>query len=337
MKFKLVLISFLTVFMCISLLLIPPQTKNHNFPSLSAQSGKKYDFNYHISLYYTNDFHLEGLHTKNNGDVDANFGRDYESLVTESGISFYVLKNIQLGIDFRLISYYGGFLDNVVQNFHYAFDLPNAGRNYVDQNQIEIDIENNNNVILSLDHATVSFGDIDTWIKYTFFEKKWISLAMLGAFKIPTGNLSQISGSGYPDFAFGVLTDFKPVWILSFYLQAGVVFPLDFFIQSIPSNPYPMFNGLAGIELNPAKIFSLIVQFNFKSSPLRSNYSHWSSFYKGADYLSLPQINLLVGFVFKYKNFRWQIYFEEDSFTNAGTDFTINLSFSHTLHLRNIY
>lgn len=309
----------------------------YNFPGSNAQSGKKFDFNYHVSFYYINDFFIQEYKKDINGDYDVNIGRDYESLVFESGISFFLLKKLQVGIDLRLISYYGGFLDSVVENFHYTFGLPNAGRDFVDKNQIEIDIENNNNVNLYLNHATVSFGDIDTWIKYTFFEKKWISLAMLGAFKIPSGNISQISGSGFPDFAYGILADFKPVWILSFYLQAGIVFPFDFFIVSIPSNPYPMFNGLAGIELNPFSFFSLIVQFNFKSSPLRSNYPHWSSVYKSADYLSLPQTDLLVGLVFRYKDFRWQIYFEEDAFTNAGTDFILNISFSHTLHLRNIY
>ncbi len=306
----------------------------YNFPSLSAQSGNKYDFNYHITFYYISDFHIEEYSYDDNDDIDVNIGRDYESLVFESGTSFFILKNLQLGIDLRLISYYGGFLDIVVETFHHTFGFPNAGRDLTDQNQVEIDIENNNNVNLSLNHATVSFGDIDTWLKYTFFEKKWISLAILGAFKIPTGSISQISGSGYPDFAFSLLADFRPVWILSFYLQGGVVFPLDFIIPSVPSKPFPMFNGIVGIEVNPFSFFSLIVQFNIKTSALRSNYPHWSSNFRGVDYLSLPQTNLLVGFVFKYKGFRWQVYFEEDTITNAGTDFTINLSFSHTLNLR---
>jgi hypothetical protein len=308
----------------------------YNFPSISAQSSKKFDFTYHGSFYYINDFFIEENYYNSENNHYINIGRDYESLVFESGASFFILKNLQIGIDMRSISYYGGFLDGIIETYHNTFGFPNASREYVDQNQIEIDLDNNNNVSLSLDHPTLSFGDIDTWIKYTFYEKKWISIAMLGVFKIPTGSQSEISGSGYPDFAVGVLADFRPIWILSFYLQGGVVFPLDFIVQSIPSCPYPMFNGLAGIELNPLKFFSLIVQFNFKTSPLTSEYSHWSSTFQGADYLSLPQINLLVGFVFKYKDFRWQFYFEEDTFTNAGADLTINLSFSHTLHFRKI-
>ncbi len=309
----------------------------YNFPGISARSQKKHDFNYHMSFYYSNDFHIQQLIRKSDGDLDVNVGRDYESLVFESGASFFILKNLQIGLDLRLISYYGGFLDNIIEIFHYSFGFPNAGRQYTNQNDVYIDIENNNNVDLSLNHAAFSFGDIDTWLKYTFYEKKWISLAVLGAFKIPTGSVSQISGSGFPDFAVGLLADFRPIWILSFYLQSGIVIPLDLIFQFTPSSPYPMFNGLAGVELNPFKFFSLIVQFNFKSSPLRSNYPHWSSAFKGADYLSLPQINLLVGFVFKYKDFRWQVYFEEDTITNAGTDMTINLSFSHTLNFRKIY
>ncbi len=303
----------------------------YNFPGLRATGGKKFEFQYHISLYYTNDFHIDIVLNKY-GYLDYVIRhRDYESLNIELGTSFYILKNLQVGMDMRLISYYGGFLDNIIETFHSAFGFPNGGREFSHQNQVHINISNNNNVDLSLERSTVSFGDIDLWVKYTFFQRRWISLAAVGAFKIPSGRISEISGSGYPDFAIGILGDFKPVWILSLYLQAGLVVPFDSFLQCVDSKPYPMFNGLVGVELNPTDFFSLVVQFNIRSSPLKCSIEYSNSYIGNTDYLSLPQINTLVGFIFRYKGYKWQFYVEEDSFTNAGVDITFNLMFLHSI------
>ena len=307
----------------------------YNFPGHRATGGGKFEFQYHISLYYSNDFHLNAIYF----DEEDNFfgiklDRDYESFTAELGASFFIIKNLQVGMDIRLIAYYGGFLDNIIQEFHYGLNLPNAGREYTPQDQVYINIFNKNNVRIFLNRPTVSFGDMDLWAKYTFFQKKRIALAVMGVLKIPTGQIRELSGSGFPDFGIALLADFKPIWILSFYLQTGLVVPYDSFLQCVESNPYPMFNGLVGVELNPTKFFSFIVQLNIKSSPMISGLPYWRPGFNNIDYLSLPQINTLVGFIFSYDGFKWQLYVEEDSFTNAGTDITFNLSFSHTFRLR---
>jgi len=300
-------------------------------PGVSAKGEDKFTFKYHNSLYYVNDFQIEKYITKKDGSYDVTLVRDYESLVFETGLSFYPIKNLEFGTDFRLISYYGGFVDNIIETFHSVFKFPNGGREYSSQNNIYVNIKNNNNISLSLTTSIFSLGDIDLWTKWTFLEKRWISLALSGAFKIPTGKIYALSGSGYPDISFGVLADFRPIWILSFYLQSGLVIPFDSFLPDAPSKPYPMFNGIAGIELNPVSFFSLIVQLNFKTSAMSSDIKHW--LYTDTDYLALPQTNILGGLVFAYKGFRWQFYFEEDAITNGGTDLTLNLTFSHKLSL----
>ena len=148
----------------------------YNFPSISASGGNRFDFNYHLSLYYLNDFFIEKL--LNNGQTYTPIvGRDFESCVIEQGSSFYLIKNLEIGIDFRIYAYYGRFLDPVIEGYHKAFGFPNGGREYVPQDQININISNNNNVVLKLNSSIASFGDIDLWIKYTFYEKRWISLA----------------------------------------------------------------------------------------------------------------------------------------------------------------
>ncbi|GHV77428.1 hypothetical protein AGMMS49942_22490 [Spirochaetia bacterium] len=300
-----------------------PYLIHYNFPSLPARTGEQYDLRYHFSTYVVQDIHYvensafpeSGVRTYDK----QNIHRDYESTVGELGFSFNPLREIQAGMDIRLIAYYNGFLDPLVEGFHRTFGFLNGGREFFLQNQLYINMPNDNGIRFFLNEEVVSFGDIDLWAKWTFFEIPRISLAFLGAFKIPSGSLKALSGSGYPDMGLGILSDIRVWRFLTLYAQAGGVLPFN-----MKSNP--MFNGLVGVEIHPWHVFSLNLQMNIKTSPLSGN-----------AYYSRPQTNLLVGFTVRTppgsrQDFSWQFYLEEDPFTHQGADITFNLMFSHTLH-----
>jgi hypothetical protein len=306
----------------------------YNFPGLRASCGKEFEFEYHVSTYYTQDFSAYQVREyiyKNEGRYydKRDIARDYEGLTGEIGASFYFLKNLQAGFEMRIVSYYGGFMDRIVEAFHNAFFFPNAGREYFLQDQVFVNLPNANKIKFYLDKPSVGFGDIDMWIKYNFYQSKKVAIACFGAFKIPSGNMAALSGSGYPDIGTGLLFDFKPFWLFSIYLQGGIVLPFDLMLP-VPSKPMPMFNGLIGLELNPLRWFSLLAQVNIKTSPITKSLllNSWDT---RIDALVLPQLNTLVGVKFSWNNFNFQFYFEEDSFTNQGTDWTVNLMFSQKI------
>jgi hypothetical protein len=308
-----------------------PYLIHYTFPSLSARSGEKFAVEYHVSTYGVQD--VQFLPPKDESSEDSGRGydtdlvvRDYESFVGEAGFSFNLQKNLQIGLDMRLLAYSGGFLDPVIEVFHHIFGFPGGKREDFLQNQLYVNIPSDNGVTLFLDKPAVSFGDMDIWGKWTFFENKKLSLACLGAFKVPSGRLEALSGSNYPDIALGILSDLRPKWYFTLYGQAGLVLPFN-------GKSYPMFNGMAGLEINPWKRFSINVQMNIKTSPI-SNDIPWSwneTYHTNYKIYSLPQTNILVGFVVLSKNTAWQFYFEEDAFTNQGTDLTLNARFSHRL------
>jgi hypothetical protein len=302
-----------------------PYLVHYTFPSLPARSGEQFDLRYHVSTYFVQDVHYvkrnpfpkSGVRTYDKENIE----RDYESTVIEGGVSFNPRRDVQIGMDMRLIAYYRGFGDPIVEGFHGIFGFPNGGRESFLQNQLYINFPEDNGISFFLDENAVSFGDIDLWSKWTFFEIPRLSLAVLGAFKVPSGRLKALSGSGYPDLGIGMLSDIRAWWFLSLYAQAGVVLPFT-------TKAAPMFNGLAGVEIHPWDSFSFNIQMNIKSPP----------FYSSA-YYSRPQTNLLVGFTARTKSrglksgdFSWQFYFEEDPFTYQGADITFNIMFSHTLH-----
>ncbi|MDR3283729.1 MAG: DUF3187 family protein [Treponema sp.] len=311
-----------------------PYLIHYNFPALSAKSGEKFDFQYHLSTYYVQDasYVWNNPYPYSHSDVTRyydteNVVRDYESCINEAGFAFNILEELQIGMDMRIFSYYGGFLDAFIEKFHKTFRFASGNRKFFLQNQIYINIPNDNGAPLFLDGPSTAFGDIDVWGKWTFFENKHVSLASLGAMKIPSGRLETLSGSNYPDIAFGIISDMRPVWFLTVYAQAGGVLPLSL-------KYYPMFNGLAGLEINPWKIFSINVQMNIKTSPISNDIGWtWNNVFDTEHKVySMPQTNIMAGVIFIFKGFKWQFYFEEDGITNQGTDLTLNFMFSHKIN-----
>jgi len=250
--------------------------------------------------------------------------------VLELGFAYNIFNNLQIGTTKRLFSFYGGFLDPTIEGFHHFFGLPMGGRQVFLQNQIYINIPNDNGITLFLDKPVTAFGDIDLWGKWTFLESRSLSLAAMGAFKLPTGRLESLTGSGYPDAALGLLMDFRANPLITLYTQAGVVLPFN-------RRSHTMFNGLLGVELHPWSFLSFVLQMDIKTSPIREstlkasmNNRFGTNFYQ----YSLPQTNILGGIVLQHKGFRWQIYFEQDSITNQGADITFSIMFAHTINLK---
>jgi hypothetical protein len=306
---------------------------HYNFPSLPAKSGERFNLQYHFSAYKTQDarFRVDILPVYEGRRYDKEFVvNDHEGFAAELGVAYNILSEVQAGLDMRLFSHSGGFMDSLLEKFHSLFNFSNGGREYFLQDQIYINIPNDKGEPMFLDRSVVSFGDIDLWCKWTFLENDLVSLASLGAFKIPTGKFESLSGSGYPDAALGLLADFRVFQFVSFYTQAGIVVPFT-------RKYYPMFNGLLGMEVHPLKLLSFNVQMNIKTSPISdSSVPFGWNYLLGTNFnqFRLPQTNVLIGIVLQKNNFRLQFYLEEDAIFNQGNDFILALMFSHTIKLK---
>jgi len=309
---------------------------HYNFPSLPAKSGERSDLQSHFSVYFTQDaryrtdmFLPEG--NKGRSYNKAYVVRDYESFTAETGLAYNFLDELQTGVDMRLFLYSGGFLDSFIEGFHRIFGFSNGTRELYLQNQIYINIPNDRGSPMFLDKNTVSFGDIDLWCKWTFLENRAVSLAALGAFKLPTGRFESLSGSGYPDAAAGLLLDFRAARFISLYSQAGIVLPFT-------GKYYPMFNGLLGMEVHPWKAVSFNLQMNIKTSPISDSTipfgwnGDWGTNF---NQFTLPQTNILAGLVIRLNGLRLQVYFEEDFLFNQGADITLGIMASYVVNLKN--
>ncbi len=292
------------------------------FPAQPAEDGAAGSL---VSVYYLNDIKTVGTEDIFGNPVYYTI-QDYESMIIENSFFWQAAPLWQFGAAVRVQAFYVGFLDAPIEWFHQLFGFPNEGRSYIAMNQINIDVTNKNNVNIMLDHSAFAFGDMDIWVRWSFFSGREIYLAALAAVKLPTGALSGISAvsSGYPDLAFQFLADWHPLDLFSFYGQAGLTVPADSFWPGSESDPYPFFQGMICTEFHPDRTYSVILQINFKTRVLSGYELHF--LFQQTDRLSLPQFNILIGIKWHIKGLLWQAYIEEDAITNQGADITFNLS-----------
>ncbi len=304
-----------------------------NLPGQKALIDSPHNLKINTSIYYSQDFNIYAIYNYPNEDWDIFRVADFESFILESSSFYSINKYFEIGMSIRLISYYGGVLDSFTQYWHDLFSLPNGGREYCPINEVFVDFKTQNGFDIFLDKPAVGFGDIDTWFKFNFYTNKYSAFSLTQGFKIPTGQLSNITGSGYPDYLMGILIDIYPIQYFSMYLQGAAVFPLQFMFPDAPA-PYPSFNAIISLEFSPVKFFSIITQMNIKTSHIKGYVPIYNNLGMQTELAGSPQTNLLVGVVFTIERYCLQIYFEEDTFTNAGTDYTISVALSYDLRLK---
>ena len=92
-----------------------PHLPVYSFPGFSPRSGQRGDR--YLTAGYTgiNEFVAYDEETT---------ALDYESSVMEAGVSWRPQDRLLVGADLRLISYYGGFMDPLIESFHSIFDFP---------------------------------------------------------------------------------------------------------------------------------------------------------------------------------------------------------------------
>ena len=298
----------------------------YTFPGMSPRSGKSGESYLTIATTCVNEFVAYDLETE---------ALDYESTILEGGYRYRISDELMVTADIRLISYYGGVFDPVIERFHSLFGFPNAGRELFDQNRLIIDLDNLDGKDISLDHRALSLGDTDLSGIWTFRERPSFVLAAAGSLKLPTGNLAQASGSGAADVGLQILGEWMihPRW--SFDWQQGVVFPGDWAASLLfGSDTYatrPVSQTTLALGFLPGPDWKILAQIEIETSPIRSGrfrtYSHLGT----VRLFTLPQTAFLLGVKKSFGDWVMQVHFEEDPFTYEGADILLALRMTKAL------
>jgi len=301
----------------------------YSFPGVKAGSGNAYDLNITFSQYYIQDivteFHLSGSELIKERFID------YEGYILEPTVSFNPADTVEVGLTTRLHTYYGGIFDPVFESFHGLFEFPNGGRDSYPLNDVYINIHTDSGLDLNLTEPDAAMGDTDLFCKWTVFSRRFIDLAIFSALKIPTGTMESVSGSGYMDLSFALLSDFNITGWFSLYIQNGIILPGQLFLKDVPS-PEPMYSLLTSFEFIISPKISLVAQFRLMSSPIKEG----SVIPDNISYsVKLHRLltNIMAGVVMDLSGYRLQVSIEEDAFTNNGADLIFNVTVSKSFNL----
>ncbi len=108
------------------------------------------------------------------------------------------------GADFTWMQHSGGSLDGLIESWHDTFGLPNGIRDQLPDDALRIELNRDNDTIVSLSSRTRSIGDSRLHLRRTLLSGSRASLSAQLSVKLPTGDSADLSGSGATDVSLGL-------------------------------------------------------------------------------------------------------------------------------------
>ncbi len=127
-------------------------------------------------------------------------------------VAYTISRDLSVSLELPLISYYGGFLDIPIENFHKLAGYPFRSRTMMSANQTQFFISANNKVHLNEGQlGAPGIGDVVLQARQLLISETnhFPAMTMRIAAKLPTGDVNTLKGSGSFDFGADVLLSKK--------------------------------------------------------------------------------------------------------------------------------
>jgi Protein of unknown function (DUF3187) len=245
---------------------------------------------------------------------------DYELTRANLALQYGVLENLAIGLEIPLLYTWKGFLDEPIKGFE---DLTGFGRTIRferPQHLFSAQIEKDGRDALRGTSGAVGIGDIAFSTKTLLREEGPLAPAVAGrlALKLPSGDDSRALGSGAIDIGLGLSLE-KTLGPVRLYFNAGLTIPTGNPFDGTGIDSLPILSGFLTGEYRLMERFSLLLQFNGVSPPVRNT---------GLD-IDRPTGEILAGFNWVLPGLPvvWQAGFMEDlNNTNRTADFALFMS-----------
>jgi hypothetical protein len=247
---------------------------------------------------------------------------DYELTRVNLALEYGVLDRLAVGLEIPLLYTWKGFLDDPIKGFEDVTGFKRTIRFERPQHVFDFQLDKDGKKALRGTSGAVGIGDIAFSTKALLREEGALAPAVAGRFalKLPTGDDDRALGSGEVDIGLGLALEktFGPVRL---YVNAGLTIPTGNPFDGTGIDSLPIFSGFLTGEYRLTERFSLLVQFNGISPPVRNT---------GLD-LDHPTFEILVGFSWVLPGLPvvWHAGFMEDlNNTNRTADFALFMSWS---------
>ena len=154
-----------------------------------------------------------------------------------------VTDRLEFGIEIPYLFHESGNLDSIVVGWHDFFGLPNGVRNTLANDQIDFQYSDQSGEQVELSSSSNGIGDMRLLGGLHLFGSGTSNTALRFGVKFPTGDSSQLHGSGGIDISIGIAGDFASLWgverLNGFYRLSGTYIGEPEFLQ----NRYRKFIG----------------------------------------------------------------------------------------------
>ncbi len=247
---------------------------------------------------------------------------DMELLSVSLRYDRVVAPGVEVGIQVPFLSYYGGFLDNFIENFHDTFSFPNGGRGNAPHNKVRYRIVHNGETIIDRDSGASGFGDIKFYGKFQLLTEQgnFPGISLLAQVGLPSGSESDGLGAGGPTFGAGLAVEKR--WGRFALNGNGMYFHLK---ETDFTDPLPVRNTLAGsicagFSFTPS--FMVMAQVNGATPQFNET--------GGGGGLDNAVLQLLVGFACRVTTLNTlRFSFAEDLVQDTSPDFTVALEWEY--------
>ena len=194
-----------------------------------------------------------------------------EMIRTSLELQYGILSGLEIGMSLPFVYSYPGVMDHAILDFEkFFFCNTRTLREKEEPDKYEYYVKRNNKSFISGKGKRCSgMGDLVLRLKGKLWDEGDIlpCLSTRLAFKFSTGDKDRALGSGKPDYGFGLLLQ-KDIKILTFYLNADVIFPGDAYKgENVPITEF--YKVMLGAEYKVSSRFSILAQINYITRPFK--------------------------------------------------------------------
>ena len=126
---------------------------------------------------------------------------DGETIRTSLFVSGRLDEHWSVSFELPYYRMYGGVLDDVIDAWHSAFDLPDGGRNNRPEGLVQFQMAHAGEYFFDRNSRGTGLGDVQLGVSYSIGEFAIASIDM----KLPTGEEALLAGSGSTDWSVKIL------------------------------------------------------------------------------------------------------------------------------------
>jgi hypothetical protein len=237
--------------------------------------------------------------------------------------SYKISNRTELSINFGVLSYWNGFLDSGVHDFHKTFGLPDGQRKYKPTFDTEYYIGTRSWAIVDVNKPTSALRDTSVMLRQQLYKGKTFHMTVSAAVEFPTGSVKNGTSNGSLDYGVALYLDKSFLRNQLYFFSTTSYVKLGKYESEghvMPTKSYKLHQAVA-LEFAPAflKRHSLVVQLNYADTPYKKTNN---------EFYDIAPSNLITGLnLFKTKTSMWQFSFTEDMTHRTTPDFSLQLAY----------